>query len=73
MGRSETRLRLKQRSFFFHFLYYTNGVDTWELQKVKNNYKIKNNPNTAFLVGWATFHQPNTVPENNVNIEKNLY
>ncbi|BBB61739.1 hypothetical protein UNDKW_3466 [Undibacterium sp. KW1] len=26
-----------KRPFFFHFLYCTNGVDTWELRKVKTN------------------------------------
>ncbi|MES2039298.1 MAG: hypothetical protein V4495_15815, partial [Pseudomonadota bacterium] len=31
----KTRLRLKHRPFFFHFLYNTNGVDTWERQKSK--------------------------------------
>ncbi|WP_162061223.1 hypothetical protein [Undibacterium sp. KW1] len=35
MGRPETRLRLKQRSFLIHFLYRTNGGYTWELQKSK--------------------------------------
>jgi hypothetical protein len=34
---------LRQRSFFFHFLYSTNGVDTWERQKSKA--KVNNNPN----------------------------
>jgi len=34
-----------KRSFFFHFLYRTNGVYTWELRK--NKIKSNNNVNTA--------------------------
>jgi len=54
MGRPETRLRLKQRSFFFHFLYSTNGVDTWELLKAKNNPKVKFNSNSNATSGAIT-------------------
>jgi len=46
MGRSETRLRLKQRLFLIHFLYRTNGGYTWELRKVK--IKRNSNPNPNF-------------------------
>ncbi|BBB69929.1 hypothetical protein UNDYM_5676 [Undibacterium sp. YM2] len=39
---------LKQRLFFFHFLYRTNGVYTWELQKVKINCNCNHHPNSIF-------------------------
>ncbi|MBC3907834.1 hypothetical protein [Undibacterium umbellatum] len=41
-------LHLKQRSFFFHFLYCTNGVDTWgtaESQKQSQNQNQNQNQN----------------------------
>jgi len=38
---------LRQRLFFFHFLYRTNGVDTWELQKSKATPNVKSNITTA--------------------------
>jgi|GEM_PF-2978167 len=38
---------LKQRSFFFHFLYSTNGAYTWELPKSTATATLKVKSNTA--------------------------
>ncbi len=70
MGRSETRLRLRQRLFLIHFLYCTNGGYTWELLKVNSNPKVNSNVNAAARYIAALIYSLTIISPNSTTLAK---